>query len=190
MAIVKLISREGTATGTTEILFDRYAGDIKTRLAPEQKMYLNSNNELTLPSLNIISFLSAENTESATKLLVDKREYKSICSALLSSVQIEPAYIPFLRGGKPIKFGGFVDDVDPVSGVQIVRHVARLPKGIPNSKERPMLGLDWALKFKIKIFPNPELSEDMIENLFVDGGSRLGLGTFRKAFGKFEFSWK
>jgi hypothetical protein len=53
-----------------------------------------------------------------------------------------------------------------------------------------MLGLDWSLQFKMTVFPNPELNEDLIENLFVDGGARLGLGTFRKAFGKFEFSWK
>lgn len=191
MAITKTIVRDVKITGTTEILFDRYAGDNKTRLAPEQKMYLNEKNELTLPSLNIISFLSAENTESAAKLLLDKREYKTVCSALLASVQIAPAYIPFLRGGKPIKFGGtFVDDVDPISGIRIVRHVARLAKGIPNPKERPMLGLDWGLNFKMTVFPNPDLNEDMIENLFVDGGARLGLGTFRKAFGKFEFSWK
>ncbi len=190
MAITKKLERNVKIKGTTEILFDRYAGDNKTKLAPEQKMYLNSKNELVLPSLNIISFLSAENTESAAKLLLDKREYKTVCSALLASVQIAPAYIPFTRGGKNIKFGGsFPDDVDPVSGIQIVRHVARLPKGIPNPKERPMLGLDWNLEFKMTVFPNPDLNEDMIENLFVDGGSRLGLGTFRKAFGKFEFAW-
>ena len=190
MAITKTIVRDVKITGVTEILFDRYAGDNKTKLAPEQKMYLNSSNELVLPSLNIISFLSAENTESAAKLLLDKREYKTVCSALLASVQIAPNYIPFLRGSKPIKFGSFVDDVDKLSGIQIVRHVARLPKGIPNPKERPMLGLDWGLNFKMTVFPNPDLNEDQIENLFVDGGARLGLGTFRKAFGKFEFSWK
>jgi hypothetical protein len=189
MAITKIITKQVTIKGTTEILFDRYAGDNKTKLAPEQKMYLNPKQELVLPALNIISFLTAENTESATKLL-HGREAKGLCAALLSSVQIAPAYIPFLRGGKPIKFGAFVEDVDPTSGIQIVRHVARLPKGIPNPKERPMLGLDWGLEFKMTIFPNPNLNEDLIENLFVDGGSRLGLGTFRKAFGKFEFSWK
>lgn len=192
MAITKTIVRHVKIAGTTEILFDRYAGDNKTKLAPEQKMYLNKNNDLVLPALNIISFLSAENTESATKL-IHGREAKGICAALLSSVQIASAYIPFLRGGKPIKFGGsFLGDerVDPVSGMQVVSHVARLPKGIPNPKERPMLGLDWGLEFKMTLFPNPDLNEDMIENLFVDGGSRLGLGTFRKAFGKFEFSWK
>jgi hypothetical protein len=188
MAITKTVIWNVTLNGVTEILFDRYAGDNKVRLAPEQKFYSTAENELYLPSLNIMSFLSATNTESAPKLLLDKREYKQVASAILSSVQIAPNRILFLRKNKPIKFGSFDENGrDTLSGVEIVRHVARLDKGIPNVKERPMLGLDWALKFKMTIFPNPDLNEDMLENLFVDGGARLGLGTFRKAFGKFNF---
>lgn len=191
MAITKKQVKDVTVIGTTEILFDRYAGDNRTKLAPEQKLYLDGNQNIVLPALNIISFLTAQNTDSAAKILLDKREYKQVASALLSSVQIAPAYIPFLRNGKPIKFGGsFSDDVDPVSGVSVVRHVARLDKGIPNPKERPMLGLPWELRFKMTILPHPDINEDLIENLFVDGGARLGFGTFRKAFGKFDFSWK
>lgn len=191
MAINKTLIWDVTLSGVTEILFDRYAGDNKVKLAPEQKMYLTAENHLYLPSLNIMSFLSATNTESAPKLLLDKREYKQVASAILSSVTIAPGRVPFLRGGKPIIFGGFDENGrDAKSGIEIVRHVARLKDGIPNVKERPMLGLDWALQFKMTIFPNPDLNEDMLENLFVDGGARLGLGTFRKAFGKFQFSMK
>jgi len=73
MAITKTIVRDVTLKGATEILFDRYAGDNRVKLAPEQKMYLNAKNEVMLPSLNIMSFLSATNTESAPKLLLDKR---------------------------------------------------------------------------------------------------------------------
>jgi len=53
-----------------------------------------------------------------------------------------------------------------------------------------MLDTPWELKFKLTILPHPDLNEDLIENLFVDGGVRLGLGTFRKAFGKFSFEWR
>jgi len=188
VAITKTVEWKVKLNGTTPILFDRYAGDNKVKLAPEQKMYLNDKNEVMLPSLNIMSFLSATNTESAPKLLLDKRDYKQVASAILSSVQVEPYMICFLRNNKPIKFGGFDEHgVDATSGIEIVRHVARLDKGIPNPKERPMLSPAWELNFKMTIFPNPDLNEDMIENLFVDGGARLGLGTFRKAFGKFRF---
>lgn len=191
MAITKTLSKSVILVGMTEILFDRYPGDNKVKLAPEQKMYLTSENKLYLPSLNIVSFLSATNTESAPRLLLDKREYKQVASAILSGVQISPARILFLRNDKPIIFGEFNESGrDEKSGIEIVRHVARLKDGVPNPKERPMLGLPWTLKFDMTIFPNPDLNEEMLENLFVDGGARLGLGTFRKAFGKFSFSWK
>lgn len=190
----KSITRDVTLTGITEILFDRYAGDNKTQLAPDQKLYRTPDGVLYLPALNIRSFLTAENTLSAPKMLLDSREYKKVASALAAAISITPNVIPFLRNGKPIKFGEFVEQdngsiVDKSSGVQLVRHVARLEKGIPNPKERPMLGLDWSLKFKLAVMPHPELSEEMIEDLFVRGGQFLGLGTFRKVYGKFDFLW-
>ena len=189
-SISKQITKDITLTGLTSILFDRYAGDNKTQLAPEQKLYLQGK-IVTMPSMNITSFLSAQNTESAPKMLLDKREYKTVASALLASTIINPSAIPFTKNGKPVVFGGsFVDDVDPVSGIHLVYHVARLDKGIPNPKVRPMLDTPWELKFKLTILPHPDLNEDLIENLFVDGGVRLGLGTFRKAFGKFSFKWR
>lgn len=190
----KSITRTVTLTGITEILFDRYAGDNKTQLAPDQRLYLTPEKTVYLPSLNIRSFLTAENTVSAPKMLLDSREYKRVASALAASINITPNVIPFLRSGKPISFGEFAEQPDGVimdkkSGIQLVRHVARLEKGIPNPKERPMLGLDWSLQFKLSVMPHPDLSEEMIEDLFVRGGQFLGLGTFRKVYGKFEFAW-
>jgi hypothetical protein len=193
MPITQKLTRLVTLTGLTGILFDKYAGDNKSKPAPEQKLYLGKDGKtIVLPALNIQSFLTAQNTESAPKLLLDKREYKSITSALLASVSFNPLLIPFRRGGEPIQFGGSFNEegIDPVSGVQVLRHVARLDKGIPNPKERPMLDTPWELQFTMTVLPHPELNEDMIENLFVDGGMRLGLGTYRKAFGKFAFQWE
>jgi len=123
-SISKQITKDITLTGLTSILFDRYAGDNKTQLAPEQKLYLQGK-IVTMPSMNITSFLSAQNTESAPKMLLDKREYKTVASALLASTIINPSAIPFTKNGKPVVFGGsFVDDVDPVSGIHLVYHVA------------------------------------------------------------------
>lgn len=190
MTIAKVLKRQVTLTGITEILFDRYPGDNTTELTPDKKLYLLPDKTIVLPALNIISFLTAINTESAPKLLMDTREYKNICAALLASIQISPNYIPFLRDGRQLKFGEFVDDMDTVSGIKVVYHVARLAKGIPNPKVRPMLGLPWSLEFSMTVLPHPELNIDQIQNLFEDGGLRLGLGTFRKAFGKFSFGWK
>ena len=189
MAIKQITKKQVVLTGLTPIMFDRYSGDNKTELTPDQKIYL-SKGQLIFPSLNIISFLSAQNTESATKRVLEIREYKPVAAALLSSISINPVDIPILRNGKPIKFGGFAGDVDPVSGMRVERHVARLPKGIPNPKVRPVLDLPWSLEFELSIYPNEELNESLIERIFSQGGMQIGLGTYRGVYGKFGFSWK
>ena len=109
---------------------------------------------------------------------------------MLSFVSIREQFLLFLRDGQPIKLGKFIGDHDPVSGCYIHRAVARLDKGIPNPKVRPVLPLPWSLKFTVDIFPNREIKEQDIINLFEEGGRAIGLGTFRGVFGKFRIeSW-
>jgi hypothetical protein len=72
-----------------------------------------------------------------------------------------------------------------VSGVYTHYAVARLDKGIPNPKERPVLPAPWAITFTLTLFPNDEIREQEILNLFEQGGIAIGLGTFRGVFGKF-----
>jgi hypothetical protein len=172
-------------------MFDRYPGDNKTQLAPEQKLYLDPNGGLVIPALNLMSLLSAQNTESAPKILYDPRKYKSIASNMLMSIRIQPELIPILRNGKQIKFGQLGSDgKDKLSGVYVHRSVARLDKGIPNPKERPVLPLPWSLKFEMTIYPNDDLNEDLVFNTLLGGGQKLGLGTFRKVFGRFDVDWE
>jgi hypothetical protein len=66
------------------------------------------------------------------------------------------------------------------------RAVARLDKGIPNPKERPVIPKPWALEFDLTLYPSREIQEQEIINLFDEGGRALGLGTFRGVFGKFR----
>lgn len=183
-----VVTRNVTLTGMTDIMFDRYPGDNNTKLEPHQKLYLQPGEQsvIGLPSLNIMSFLSAHNTNSAPKRLRDKRKYKDLANAMLSFVSIREQFIPLLRNGKPIVLGKFDGDRDPVSGVYIHRSVARLDKGIPNPKVRPVVPLDWALTFTLDIFPNREIKEADIQNLIEEGGRAIGLGTFRGVFGKFR----
>ena len=184
--------RTVTLKGLTPIMFDRYAGDNSTKLEWSQKIYLVPGTSiLCLPTANIVSFLSAHNTNSAPKRLRDARQFKKICNACLSFVMIEALegdsqYIPFLRKGEPIHVGKFGDDMEPESGLYLDRRVARLDKGIPKPKERPVLPLPWRMSFQITILPNKEIKEQEIYNLFVEGGIAIGLGTFRGVFGKFE----
>lgn len=188
MAIKKLLKRKVKLTGLTPIMFDRYSGDNKTVLSLDQKVY-TQDGYLMFPSLNILSFLSAQNTESATKRVLDKREYKPVAAALLSAVSIDKGLIPFTKNGERIKFGTFVDDYDKTSGMRIARQVARLPKGIPNPKARPVLDAPWELEFELSVFPSEELNEDLIARIFTQGGIQIGLGTYRGVYGKFQFEW-
>ena len=82
---LEAVKRTVKLTGLNDIMFDRYAGDNKTQLSWDQKIYLTpGTNILSLPTSNIVSFLSAHNTNSAPKRLRDKRAYKDICNACLS----------------------------------------------------------------------------------------------------------
>lgn len=182
-----VITRNVTLRGIKDIMFDRYAGDNQTKLSWEQKLYLEpGTNILAMPATNISSFLSAHNTNSAPKRLRDARQYKKIANACLSFTSIGPGnYLPFLRDGKPVEVGAFLPDHDPLSGIYMHRSVARLDKGIPNPKERPVLPLPWSLAFELTIYPNKEIKEQEIRNLFDEGGIAIGLGTFRGVYGKF-----
>jgi len=189
---IEIVTRQVTLEGLTEIMFDRYAGDNATQLEPWQKLYFAPDGAtLVFPAMNLLSFLSAHNTNSAPKRLLDKRKFKDVANACLSFVTASPTMIPFLRQGKAITFGRFEKDVDAQSGVYVHRNVARLDKGIPNPKVRPVLPLPWALTFQLTLYPNKEVNEQQVINLFDGGGIAIGIGTFRGVFGKFRVaSWE
>ncbi|TAL13906.1 hypothetical protein EPN95_04430 [Patescibacteria group bacterium] len=186
--LIEYVTRNIRLEGLTDIMFDRYSGDNDTKLEPHQKLYFAPGNTkaIGIPALNIISFLSAHNTNSAPKRLRDKRKFKDIANANLSFVSIQQVFIPLLKGKEQIIFGKFERDVDSKSGIYIHRSVARLDKGIPNPKVRPVVPLPWALEFELTISPNKEIQEQEILNLMEEGGRALGLGTFRGVFGKFK----
>ena len=110
------VIRKVTLEGIADIMFDRYPGDNRTQLEPFQKVYLNpEDNTLCMPALNITSALTAQNTNSFPRILLDKRKYKDFARAVLSYTSISPSHIPILRDGKRIKLGknlsGERDDV-------------------------------------------------------------------------------
>lgn len=191
----RTITRTVCLRGLTPIMFDRYPGDNNTKLDWHQKVYLvPKTSTLCLPTMAIVSFLSSHNTNSAPKRLRDKRKFKDIANACLSFVMISPMdpklgeCIPLLRDDKEILLGVPGADRDDLSGVYLRHDVARLDKGIPNPKTRPVLPLPWALRFRLTILPNSEIKEQEIRNLFAEGGMAIGLGTFRGVFGKFEIA--
>ena len=182
------IVRQIRLEGLTPIMFARYPGDNDTKLEAWQKLYLGGETGRTicLPSENIMSFLSAQNTDSAPKRILDPRKYKVFALACGSFVSIGPRMIPFLRDDKPIEFGELDGDIDKLSGVYIDRRVARLEKGIPNPQVRPVLPLPWELEFNLTLLPNKTVQEQQLLNVMTEGLLCLGLGTFRGQFGKAE----
>ena len=79
-------------------------------------------------------------------------------------------------------------DCDPVSEVYVRHDVARLEKGIPNPKARPVLPLPWELHFTLTLWPNRQIQEQQLMNIFAEGLLCLGLGTWRGRYGKAEIS--
>ena len=186
MPIREQLTRQVVLRGTRPIMFDRYAGDNQTTLDVAQKMYFAEDGKsLVLPAPNISSFLSAENTPSAPKRLLSSKEYKKVAQAMLSFLDIQPFLIPITRNGNPIEFNGFIKDEDVEAGIFVHRCVARLAKGIPNPKVRPVVRCPWELSFELTMYPNTELSEDLVRSMFDRGGIAIGLGTYRGMYGKF-----
>ena len=160
-------------------MFDRYIG-MKKQLSPLDKAYLSttSPDDLILPSLNVQSFLSAQNTESAPQRVVG-RGWKQIAKAALTFVDINPFEIPILKGDRPATKADLIIDY----------RKAIIKKGalaIPSDKERPVLPLPWSMAFTLTLYDNPDLDEYTLRRLFEDGGVQIGFGTYRGAFGKFE----
>jgi hypothetical protein len=183
-----VVVREVTLRGLRPVMFDRYPGDNTTALEPWQKLYLGGEmgRTICLPSANIMSFLSASNTASAPKMVMDKRKYKDFAAACGAYVLVDPMMIPFTRDGQPIEFGMLDGDTDKTSGIYIDRRVARLKDGIPNPKVRPVLPLPWALTFKLTLLVNKVVQETLLMNVMAEGLLSLGLGTYRGQFGKCE----
>ncbi len=180
-----LTTRVVKLEGFTPIMFDRYAGDNETELPVGQKMYfLPDSRTLCIPAENISSFLSSKNNDSVAKL-IGGRNYKRLASAMLGFLVIRPSRIPLCRDGVPIVFNGFTNDEDKKAGIWVDRRVARLPRGIPNPKVRPVVDLPWSLTFELTIIKNQEFTEERLKEGFRRGGLMYGLGTYRGVFGKF-----
>jgi hypothetical protein len=166
--------------GLRPLMFDRYAGDNSTQLPVSEKMYLAPDMGLTMPALNILSLLVAENTKSVCRQFFGKNG-KTIALGISSFTSISPFEIPICDDNGQIHFTGW--------NGQISQHkaVARLPKGIPNAKERPVLALPWRLDFEIEYIENKYCTQENLRQAF-DMGGILGLGTFRPIFGRYQLA--
>ena len=104
-----IVTRNVILTGMADIMFDRYPGDNSTKLEPHQKLYFQPGDSrvIGIPSVNIMSCLSAHNTNSCNRSAYATRGNIRIIANLpmLSFVGIRESFIPLLRNGAPIQSG-------------------------------------------------------------------------------------
>jgi hypothetical protein len=165
-------------TGVRPLMFDRYAGDNSTQLPGHEKLYLDEKRRLTLPAVNLFSMLCAENTKSVCRQFFGKNG-KTIGLGMASYVTIEPFAIPICDDKGQITFTGFNQQVSEH------RTVARLAKGVPNPKQRPVVAMPWNLQFEMHYIENKYCSLENLRQALTMGGM-LGVGTFRPFFGRYE----
>ena len=168
--------------GIRPILFARYSGDNKTQLEPIDKLYVEDG-LCVIPTLNVMSFLSAQLTESAPQRVCG-RGWKVVAKAVLAYGMIDEEFLPIIGAdGKPIK---------PDSAqIKIRFHVARIKKGnlvLPSAQERPSINTPWSVEMTFRLLENPDLNETLLRKLFEIGGLTIGFGTYRGVFGKFRVS--
>ncbi len=164
--------------GNKPLLFDRYLGSNDAKPEPIEKVYWTVAGEACLPSINLFSSLSAENTKSVTKQFYG-RNAKKIGMAINSFLNIRQYEIVLERNGVRFHRDNFGSDFE------VVKHVARLDKGIPNPKVRPMLHLPWQATFDIEFVPTADCTWEVLVKILQQAGS-IGLGTYRPVFGTYR----
>ena len=147
-------------------MFDRYAGDNSTQLPVHEKLYLDDQRRLTLPAVNLFSMLCAENTKSVCRQFFGKNG-KTIGLGMASYVTITPFEIPICDEKGQITFKGF--------NQQVYEHrtVARLAKGVPNPKQRPVVAMPWNLQFTMNYIENKYCSLENLRQALTMGGVTL-----------------
>lgn len=185
MPTTETTTLKATLRGIRPIMFDRYAGDNKTKLEPLDMFYLNPLGQCTIPVLNLFSLLSAQNTPSVAKRFYGKGA-RDVALGVQAFVNIEA------DGEEPMEAVITDDQGVPYTPkderIRIMDHVARVDKGIPNPKKRPVIPSNWKIKIKLEHQTNQLLTVSTLQKMLEQGGL-LGLGTFRPIFGRFTVEW-
>lgn len=175
-----------TLRGIRPIMFDRYAGDNKTKLEPLDRLYLNANGHCILPMLNLYSLLSAQNTPSVAKRFYGKQA-RDVALGIQAFVGItgddSDGMAAIIRDDKGQPYTQ--DD----ERIKVLEHVARLDKGIPNPKKRPIIPQGWNIALTFDYITNEHVSEGTLRAMMEQGGV-IGLGTFRPIYGRYVCDWK
>ena len=168
-------------------MFNRFIDHSKEVRPPEQKIYLDEDGLVVLPSENIMSFLCGSHVPGCIKKFEGKKSGNMIDIAY-SHISVSPTLIPFLRNGKPIKFKNMNDTKTwgiclsggvTKSGSQVVKQ---------EPQPRPYLKTPWSLEFNMTLVENTSIDETKLYNYFSNGGIVVSLGTYRPMYGRFQVS--
>lgn len=186
MKDTKTTTLTATLRGIRPIMFDRYAGDNKTKLPVMEKFYTTASGHLVIPCLNFYSLLAAQNTPSVAKRFYGKQA-RDVALGVMSFVSIEAT------GDDPFHAQIFDAEGKPYTlqdpRIEVLQHVARVKDGVPNPKERPMLPTGWQIKIQLTHQENTLLTADCLKTM-LDQGGILGIGTFRPIFGRYTVEWQ
>lgn len=175
----------------SDVMFDRFYDHSKEDRPPEQKLYLDTDSTLFLPSENIYSFLVRDMPPTGVIRRVEKRGAKEYIDLVNSALSIHETRIPFIGADEqPIKFAGFTGDerfyindwsagITKMSGGKAVKQEPR---------KRPVLRHPWLLKFEMTIWQNEKVSSDKLLSWFEHGGQVVALGSYRPRHGRFIVS--
>jgi len=186
MKEIKTTTLTATLRGIRPIMFDRYAGDNKTKLPVMEKFYTTPSGHLVIPVLNLYSLLAAQNTPSVAKRFYGKQA-RDVALGVMSFVSIEATGEDPLNAQILDAEGTPYTIQDP--RIEILQHVARVKDGVPNPKERPMLPTGWKIKIQLTHQENTLLTSACLQTM-LDQGGILGLGTFRPIFGRYTVEWE
>ena len=190
---LKATKVKATLRFETDILFDRFSGDINRTSELEDKLYLDDKNRVIFPKDNIKSFLcyGGGRGDLAVKILATEN-WKVLADLVAGQVHVM-SVSPFMRNGEPVVYEG----IDK-NGVYM--HTCKAGGGNardggkkipPTILNRPALHSNEEygyveLNLTILIMESEKVKEEYIRFLFERGGWAIGLGSFRTEYGKFS----
>ena len=189
-----LVSAE--IVGLADLQFDHYIGAEQDPKDLDAKMYLDEQNGLCIPAENILHMFYGTFYESAIHICEKKMEWKGIAWQTKAMVFVEPNMVPVLRDGEQVVHNGWKKTKsgrphDPDAGLWVDNSLPRVKGGVvggDQTKLRPTLKLPWSMNFNIRVIEEDGsvVTTERVRRWLETGGLKVGIGTHRPVYGRFE----
>ena len=192
---VRTILVDVSIVGLADLQFDHYYGAEQDPHDLDDKMYLDENGGLCIPSENVAHMFFGTFYASAINLVEKKMEWKKIAWQARALMAIEPNMIPILRDQKQIvhkKWSKMKSGRrhDPDAGLWIDNSLPRVKGGVvggDQTKLRPTLKKPWSMDFQIRVIEEDAspVTVEKVKRWLETGGLKVGIGTHRPVYGRF-----